>query len=197
MGGVWLTGQEDDYRALKQLLEPIAAVAPVYIGLGNHDDRSNFFKVFPTDDKKASPLGGKQVAVIERGDLRFIVLDSLLYVDEVAGLLGQAQRAWLAKFLEDADERPTLLFVHHTLGDGDGDLLDVDRLFRIIPDAFENSERSNVAKMIRGTQGCFLGTKRKIGSLASTLAFDSKPKRKRGRKPTPSLTPRLTVKPHS
>ena len=127
-----LTGQEDDYRALKQLLAPIAAQAPVYIGLGNHDDRGNFFKVFPNDDGKASPVSDKHVAVIERGDLRFIMLDSLLYVDKVAGLLGKAQRTWLAQFLENADERPTVLFVHHTLSDGDGDLLDVDRLFRII-----------------------------------------------------------------
>src|SRR2546422_5539601 len=28
--------------------------------------------------------------------------------------------------------RPTLLFVHHTLGDGDGELLDVQRLFELV-----------------------------------------------------------------
>ena len=30
------------------------------------------------------------------------------------------------------DQRPTVLFVHHTLGDADGELLDVDRLFGIV-----------------------------------------------------------------
>jgi hypothetical protein len=29
-------------------------------------------------------------------------------------------------------DRPTVLVVHHTLGDGDGDLLDVDRLFGLL-----------------------------------------------------------------
>jgi len=31
-----------------------------------------------------------------------------------------------------AEAKPTVLFVHHTLADGDGDLLDVDRLYQII-----------------------------------------------------------------
>src|SRR6266516_1719229 len=61
-----LTGELADYEAVKQLLAPLAERAPVYIGLGNHDDRDNFFKV-----------------------------------------------------------------VHHTLGDGDGELLDVERLFQL------------------------------------------------------------------
>lgn len=127
-----LTGEEDDYKALKKLLAPVAAQTPVYIGLGNHDDRRNFFKVFAHAGKQDAPVNGKHVAVIERAGLRFIVLDSLLYVDKVAGLLGKAQRTWLAEFLSTSDDRPHVLFVHHTLGDEDGDLLDVDRLFGII-----------------------------------------------------------------
>src|SRR5262245_19808397 len=34
-----LEGKPEDYAMLKTLLEPAAAVAPVFIGLGNHDNR--------------------------------------------------------------------------------------------------------------------------------------------------------------
>jgi 3',5'-cyclic AMP phosphodiesterase CpdA len=126
-----LEGLKEDYDSLKDLLTPIASRSPIYIGLGNHDDRRNFFGVF-ADAASEETVSGKHVAVFDRGPVRFIVLDSLLYVDKVAGLLGKAQRDWLAEFLEGSDDRPHVLFVHHTLGDGDGDLLDVDRLFKII-----------------------------------------------------------------
>jgi 3',5'-cyclic-AMP phosphodiesterase len=53
-------------------------------------------------------------------------------VNKTAGLLGKAQREWLAKFLENSDTRSTVIFVHHTLKDGDTDLLDVGRLFEMI-----------------------------------------------------------------
>ncbi len=126
-----LTGEKEDYAALRDLLSPVAQQTPVYVGLGNHDNRANFFSVF-ADESAETPVDGKYVAVIERPCVRILVLDSLLYVNRVAGLLGKNQRTWLSKFLADSDERPHVLFLHHTLGDGDGDLLDVDRLFQII-----------------------------------------------------------------
>jgi 3',5'-cyclic AMP phosphodiesterase CpdA len=124
-----LTGELADYEAVKQLLAPLAEQAPVYIGLGNHDDRDNFFKVFDHPSGNRQKVAGKHVLVIERPSMRLIILDSLFYVNKAAGLLGKAQRDWLARYLEASDVRPTVIFVHHTLGDGDGDLLDVERLF--------------------------------------------------------------------
>ena len=125
-----LKGFREDYEALKTLLTPLAAETPIHIGLGNHDDRRQFFGVFENDGDE--PVGGKHVTVVERGPVRFLLLDSLLYVDKVAGLLGKSQRDWLAKFLDESDDRPHVLMVHHTLGDGDGDLLDANRMFEII-----------------------------------------------------------------
>ncbi len=127
-----LTGEHEDYVALKGLLAPLAEQAPVHIGLGNHDDRKNFFQVFQQRETSKADVNGKHVSLFEIGGTRFVVLDSLLYVNKVAGLLGKAQRNWLSKFLKEEDDRPVVFFVHHSLGDGDGDLLDFERVFQMM-----------------------------------------------------------------
>jgi 3',5'-cyclic AMP phosphodiesterase CpdA len=127
-----LSGEPGDYEALKSLLNPIAGQCPVYIGLGNHDHRENFFKTFGTPEDLAQKVANKHVLAIEYPFLRVLLLDSLLYVNQVAGLLGKAQREWLDRYLATVDGRPTVLFVHHTLGDNDGELLDAEALFRIV-----------------------------------------------------------------
>jgi 3',5'-cyclic AMP phosphodiesterase CpdA len=127
-----LTGEVADYEALRALLAPVAERAPVYFTMGNHDDRDNFGKVFAPRADLAQPVAGRHVLVIEWPALRLVLLDSLLYVNKTPGLLGKAQRTWLADYLAAADARPTALFVHHTLGDGDTDLLDAGRLFELV-----------------------------------------------------------------
>ena len=125
-----LTGEKGDYENVKSLLAPIAQKIPVYMTMGNHDYRDNFFTVFPVASEE--PVVNKHISIIENADSRILLLDSLLYVDKVAGLLGYNQREWLATFLESAKPKPTILFVHHTLGDKDSDLLDSQRLFDVI-----------------------------------------------------------------
>lgn len=127
-----LQGQAGDYVNLKELLTPVAEQTPVLMALGNHDDRGNFLKVFDKLSGEKQPVAGKHVVVVNRPPIRLIVLDSLLYVNKVPGLLGKAQRQWLQDYLEKCDDRPTILCFHHTLQDGDGDLLDVPRLFDMI-----------------------------------------------------------------
>jgi 3',5'-cyclic AMP phosphodiesterase CpdA len=125
-------GLAEDYRELKGLLDPLSRVAPVYIGLGNHDDRENFKQAFTSPAGTDAGVKDRSVLVIEESFIRFIVLDSLLFVNKAAGLLGERQRTWLADYLKAHAEKPVVLFVHHTLGDGDGDLFDADRLFNIV-----------------------------------------------------------------
>ena len=76
-----LEGLEGDYKELRGLLEPVAAKAPVLIGLGNHDDRANFNKVFthPAGDKAG--IKDKHVVVLDNEVVRIVVLDSLMYVN--------------------------------------------------------------------------------------------------------------------
>jgi len=125
-------GLPEDYRELKALLEPLSRVTPVYIGFGNHDHRENFKATFTSTAGLDAGVANHQVLIVEEPFMRFIVLDSLHYVNKSAGLLGEHQRAWLGDYLKTHPEKPVILFVHHTLGDGDGDLLDADRLFAII-----------------------------------------------------------------
>ena len=127
-----LTGELGDYTNLKTLLNPLAEKTPVYMALGNHDNRENFLKVFTETPGEKQPVKGKHVVVVNKAHARLMMLDSLLFANKVPGLLGKAQRQWLEKYLNQCDDTPTLLCFHHTLGDGDGDLLDVPRLFRMI-----------------------------------------------------------------
>ncbi len=127
-----LSGQPGDYTNLKKLLGPIAEKTPVFMALGNHDDRQNFRKVFTENPGQKQSVKGKHVIVAKDGPIRVTMLDSLLYPNKTPGLLGKAQRQWLEDYLKQSDETPTILCFHHTMRDGDGDLLDVPRLLDLV-----------------------------------------------------------------
>jgi Icc protein len=123
-----LEGKPDDYVRLKELLEPLAGKAPVFKALGNHDDRGNYLEVFKESSGQKQSVAGRHVVVVERECVRLILLDSLFIVNKASGLLGREQRQWLGQYLESCDDRPVILCVHHSLGEGDGELLDAPRL---------------------------------------------------------------------
>jgi len=127
-----LEGKVGDYANLKELLNPVAEKTPIFMALGNHDNRENFRRIFNEIAGEKQPSASKHVVVFNNPPIRLIVLDSLFYVNKVPGLLGRAQRRWLEDYLRKCDDTPTILCFHHSLGDGDGDLLDVPRLFNII-----------------------------------------------------------------
>ena len=127
-----LKGELGDYASIKQHLTVLDKDIPVYMALGNHDNRDNFYNIFGDIVTGKQEVNNKHVLVLEYPAVRFILLDSLMYVNKTPGLLGKSQRLWLERFLKTSDKKSTFLFVHHTLNDGDVDLLDVDRLFDII-----------------------------------------------------------------
>ena len=127
-----LEGLPGDYRNLKALIEPLAARVPVATSLGNHDHRGNFLTMFRDDPGERHHVKGKYVLGIEAVPVRFLMLDSLMKANFTPGFLGKAQRTWLDVYLRTVPAKPTLVFVHHTLDDGDNSLLDVDRMFEIL-----------------------------------------------------------------
>jgi 3',5'-cyclic AMP phosphodiesterase CpdA len=127
-----LEGKVEDYRELRDLLEPIIKKAPVFIGLGNHDDRGNFKSVFEKRPGFHPSVADRHITIIEHEVVRVVILDSLLYTNRTAGFLGRRQRQWLAEYLKGAKDRPIALVVHHTMGAEEGELLDTDHLFSLI-----------------------------------------------------------------
>jgi 3',5'-cyclic AMP phosphodiesterase CpdA len=125
-------GQAHDYRLAMQLLEPLKDHCPVAIGLGNHDDRQQFRKVFAIEETAVQKeCNHRHVLIIESEHANWLMLDSLLYVNKVAGFLGSPQRAWLKRYLAESGDKPVLVMVHHTLGDTENDLLDARDLLEI------------------------------------------------------------------
>lgn len=127
-----LEGKLGDYEVLKETLAPLAEQTPIFMALGNHDNRDNFYKVFTELPGERQPSTGKHVTVISAAPVRIIMLDSLMFTNKTPGLLGYAQRKWLGEYLAGGDETPTILCFHHSMADRDGDLLDVPRLFEMI-----------------------------------------------------------------
>lgn len=127
-----LEGKVEDYQRLKELLGPLTAQMPLFLGLGNHDDRANLAKVFQEPAGLHPKVQGKLVTVIDHPVVRVIQLDSLLYTNKTAGFLGKDQRSWLAGYLAEFKDRPVVLVVHHTLGEGEGELLDAGQLFELV-----------------------------------------------------------------
>jgi 3',5'-cyclic-AMP phosphodiesterase len=127
-----LTGQMEDYENFKKLMIPLVGRRPIYVALGNHDDRDAFLDVFEGAAAPKPPVRGKHIVTVDAGPARFVLLDSLLKVNETPGFLGKAQRDWLQSYLRTGDNKPVILFFHHSLRDTDGDLLDSPRLFDLI-----------------------------------------------------------------
>jgi len=127
-----LAGLPGDYAALTKLLAPVATRFPLGMTVGNHDDRRNFTEAVSQHAGDRGQVRGKHVLVIEHPPVRFIMLDSLMQPNFTPGLLGKAQRTWLETYLAAASPVPTIVFVHHTLDDGDSSLLDAERMFRIL-----------------------------------------------------------------
>lgn len=101
-------GTEAEYDMLKSLLAPLQA--PLYLGLGNHDNRDAFRKVF--SDLPYVPSTGLIQYTIEDFPVRMLMLDTL--VDgEGYGEMDEPRLHWLESQLAAIPDRPTIVFMHH------------------------------------------------------------------------------------
>lgn len=120
----WDYGLEEDYRYAAQLLQELeeAGIRVTY-GMGNHDRRAPFFKVFP-EYASTTKVAGRVVSVVEMPDVDVIMLDSLAELPNlklrqsttVSGEMSDDQIEWLHEFLKDRT-RPVILGAHHPLGE--------------------------------------------------------------------------------
>ena len=100
-------GEPEAYRSLHRILEDLKI--PVYLGIGNHDRRSEFCERFAG---AARDSNGFVQYVFGKAGYGFIMLDS---VDEgrAAGMLCSDRLDWLKNTLASPPDRGTFVFLHH------------------------------------------------------------------------------------
>ena len=106
-------GQPGDYTTLASILEPLAeAEIPLHFTLGNHDNRETFYQAYQ-EHSTTSPLQSKHCSIIESAHADWILLDTLRFVNKVEGELGEEQRTWLKKRLQENPDKPAIIVGHH------------------------------------------------------------------------------------
>lgn len=100
-------GEAPAYIRLKRILDRMPI--PVYLTLGNHDDRSSFLSIFGAGEIGAT---GKIDRVIDAKGYRIILLDSS-EPGRVDGVLSTGQIEWLRLRLAEAIDRPVIVIIHH------------------------------------------------------------------------------------
>ncbi|MBN2628906.1 MAG: phosphodiesterase [Rhodobacteraceae bacterium] len=100
-------GEVEAYHALRDLLAPLTM--PVHLTLGNHDDRDSFLSVWGAERDHPQ---GRVSKVIDMGGHRVILLDTS-EPGLVGGRLCEGRQAWLADRLDEAEDRPVIVVMHH------------------------------------------------------------------------------------
>lgn len=100
-------GEAAAYRRLKGIIDRLSI--PVFITLGNHDDRPTFLDVFGSQHAAET---GKVDKVIDIKGYRVILLDSS-EPGRVDGVLTEGQIGWLRARLDEAAAMPVIVILHH------------------------------------------------------------------------------------
>lgn len=98
-----------EYETLRELLASLAM--PVYLLLGNHDDRAAFRAVFG-DAPYLRAAGDHVQYAFDLGALRVLALDTH-DPGHSGGRLCATRRAWLAHELDAARDRAVVIAMHH------------------------------------------------------------------------------------
>ncbi len=126
-------GEIAAYRRLKQSVSGLNP--PLYLTLGNHDDRRNYLQVF--DDAIVADTGFADIC-IDRSGHRILVLDSL-DSGRHPGLVAAPQLEWLAARLGEARDRPAIVVMHHNICD-----------LQVCTDAIRLHENRSFADVLEG-----------------------------------------------
>jgi 3',5'-cyclic AMP phosphodiesterase CpdA len=101
-------GRPDEYAYLARLIEPLTM--PVYLMPGNHDDRDQMRRSFPSHTYLGTE--GFIQYTVKIGDLRLIALDTVVH-GKPEGRLCAERLAWLADALEKHRNEPVVVALHH------------------------------------------------------------------------------------
>lgn len=105
--------QPDEYAQFGKLIEPVRALAPIHLSLGNHDGRENFWTAFPKDATRESAGLHRQATFFSTADANWFLLDSLISTSFTPGEVGPTQLAWLTGKLDLHADKPAIIVVHH------------------------------------------------------------------------------------
>ncbi len=109
-----LLGLPEDYAIVREAVHPIReAGIPLYLAMGNHDQRESFWTAFPSDQSRLPEMTDRQISVFSTPRANFFMLDSLIDTNKTPGFLGDDQLKWLARELDAKRDKPALVFVHH------------------------------------------------------------------------------------
>ena len=109
------SGLPEDYTTFGRLIEPVRALAPIHLSLGNHDVRENFWQAFPHDATRLKSVPQKQAMIFSSDRANWFLLDSLGATLSSPGEMGSAQLAWLSGELDLRREKPAIIVCHHNL----------------------------------------------------------------------------------
>jgi 3',5'-cyclic-AMP phosphodiesterase len=101
-------GEIDAYRLLRERLDGFPL--KIYLMLGNHDHRANFFTVFPDHPRDE---GGFVQQAVDVDGIHFLHLDTLKGPPSSAGHYCDSRKAWLAAQLSRVGAAPVVIFMHH------------------------------------------------------------------------------------
>lgn len=104
-------GHPDEYRVLRDLIQPLLDALPVYLMPGNHDDRESLRQCF-ADHAYLRQWAPFVQYVIEDHPLRLVALDTLVPRSGHGELCEQRLR-WLDDTLSTQPSRPTVVALHH------------------------------------------------------------------------------------
>ena len=106
-------GLPADYAGFGKIIQPLRALAPIHLTLGNHDQRENFWNAFPHDTLKEKSVPQKNVGYVGTLRANWFLLDSLATTNSAPGELGAAQLDWLGRELAFHHRRDALIVIHH------------------------------------------------------------------------------------
>jgi 3',5'-cyclic AMP phosphodiesterase CpdA len=131
-------GETADYEAVLGLVRPLReAGMPLHLNLGNHDNREHFWGIFNRWKTVPAKLPGRQAAIVRLENANWFLLDSLIKTKTTPGMLGEEQRAWLARALDANTSKPAIVMIHHQCGElapghPDGGLEDAAELMKLL-----------------------------------------------------------------